>query len=217
MLDGTYNGLVASVQDWLMRPDLAASIPDLIISAEDTLSSREEISFEKDDDFVITTSPQNLPADCREVQMMYYESPAYYEIDFVDEGLLALRTGAPNTAPGQLGGTLEYPQRPIYAAVGANAATVKFAPVPDQAYPAKIKYVTKLVRSTQGKENWLLTGMPSVYLYATLVESAPFLKNDERLQTWGTLLEQKIKELRGMQKRRQFVGTQVWKPRRAIG
>ena len=55
MLDGTYNGLVASVQDWLMRPDLAASIPDLIISAEDTLSSREEISFEKDDDFVITT------------------------------------------------------------------------------------------------------------------------------------------------------------------
>ena len=97
-LDGTYNGLIASVKDWLMRPDLTSAVPDLIASAEDTLSLREEISFEKDDTFVITSSPQALPSDCRELKLMYFDDPAYYEVEFVDEGLLSLRKGAPATA-----------------------------------------------------------------------------------------------------------------------
>jgi len=35
--------------------------------------------------------------------------------------------------------------------------------------------------------NWLLTRHPDLYLYAALGQSAPFLKDDERLITWGTL------------------------------
>ena len=200
-----------------MRPDLSAAIPDLIVSAEDTLSLREEISYEKDDTFTITGSPQALPADCRELKMLYFDDPAFYEIEIVDEGLLALRKGSPNTAPGQVGDTLAVPQRPIFAAIGANAETIYFAPAPDQSYPAKIKYITKLPRSTVAAPNWLLTGYPSIYLYAVLLESAPYLKNDERLQVWGTMLEQKLSELKKMQGRRKYANTQVWRPRRAIG
>ena len=216
-LDGTYNGLIASVKDWLMRPDLTAAVPDLIASAEDTLSLREEISYEKDDTFVITGSPQALPSDCRELKMMYFDDPAYYEVEFVDEGLLSLRKGAPATAPGQIGGTLATPRRPIFAAIGANATTILFAPTPDQSYTANIKYITKLAHSTVGTPNWLLTDYPSIMLYATLLESAPYLKDDARLQVWGTLLEQKLSELKKMQSRRKYANTQVWKPRRAIG
>ena len=34
--------------------------------------------------------------------------------------------------------------------------------------------------------NWLLTLAPDLYLYGTLLETAPYLKEDERIQTWAT-------------------------------
>lgn len=35
-------------------------------------------------------------------------------------------------------------------------------------------------------QNWLILREPSLYLYGALCESAPFLKEDQRLVTWGT-------------------------------
>ena len=33
--------------------------------------------------------------------------------------------------------------------------------------------------------NWLLMLAPDLYLYGALLESAPYLKEDGRIQTWG--------------------------------
>lgn len=33
--------------------------------------------------------------------------------------------------------------------------------------------------------NWLLTKEPGLYLYASLIETAPYLKDDARLAVWG--------------------------------
>ena len=33
--------------------------------------------------------------------------------------------------------------------------------------------------------NWLLTLAPDLYLYGALLESAPYIKEDGRIQTWG--------------------------------
>jgi len=33
--------------------------------------------------------------------------------------------------------------------------------------------------------NWLLSLAPDLYLYGTLLETAPYLKEDGRIQTWG--------------------------------
>ena len=33
--------------------------------------------------------------------------------------------------------------------------------------------------------NWLLTKHPDVYLYGALLESAPYTKEDERINVWG--------------------------------
>ena len=35
---------------------------------------------------------------------------------------------------------------------------------------------------------WLLTNHPMVYVYAALLESAPFIRNDQRLTVWASLL-----------------------------
>jgi hypothetical protein len=33
--------------------------------------------------------------------------------------------------------------------------------------------------------NWLLTLAPDLYLYGALLESAPYIKEDGRIQTWA--------------------------------
>lgn len=41
--------------------------------------------------------------------------------------------------------------------------------------------------SISSTQNWLILREPGLYLYTALTHSAPYLKNDERLVTWGSL------------------------------
>lgn len=49
--------------------------------------------------------------------------------------------------------------------------------------------------------NWLLTAHPDIYYYGALVESAPYLHDDERLPMWEALLEERIADLNGSVRR----------------
>lgn len=41
--------------------------------------------------------------------------------------------------------------------------------------------------SDASPQNWLILREPGLYLYAALGETAPYLREDERLVTWGTM------------------------------
>jgi hypothetical protein len=43
--------------------------------------------------------------------------------------------------------------------------------------------------------NWLLTKAPEIYLYGSLIESAPFMEDDNRLATWISLYKGAVDEL----------------------
>lgn len=43
--------------------------------------------------------------------------------------------------------------------------------------------------------NFITEYAPDLLLYATLLESAPFLKNDERITTWQTMYDRAAKAL----------------------
>jgi hypothetical protein len=45
--------------------------------------------------------------------------------------------------------------------------------------------------------NWLTEYIPDVLLYATLLEATPFLKNDERIQTWQTMYDRAAQAVNG--------------------
>lgn len=45
--------------------------------------------------------------------------------------------------------------------------------------------------------NWLTEYAPDLLLYATLLESAPFLKNDERVQVWQAMYDRAAQALSG--------------------
>jgi hypothetical protein len=43
--------------------------------------------------------------------------------------------------------------------------------------------------------NWLLTLAPDLYLYGALMEASPYIKNDPRIQVWGTLMASALNDL----------------------
>ena len=62
------------------------------------------------------------------------------------------------------------------------------APTPDANYPFEVMYheMPRLLDDTF-QSNWLTEYAPNLLLYACLLEAAPFLRNDERIQVWQSM------------------------------
>lgn len=62
---------------------------------------------------------------------------------------------------------------------------IELAPTPDQNYTVEMIYRTGIPPLGTNASNWLLALAPDLYLYGALLESAPYIKEDGRIQTWG--------------------------------
>ena len=62
---------------------------------------------------------------------------------------------------------------------------IELAPTPDQDYTVEMVYRQNIPSLASNATNWLLTLAPDLYLYGALLESAPYIKEDGRIQTWG--------------------------------
>jgi hypothetical protein len=73
----------------------------------------------------------------------------------------------------------------------------RIAPTPDGTYTAELIYFAKLTKlSNSVATNWLLASSPDIYLYGALLQAAPYLQDDARIQTWATLYERALNDLR---------------------
>lgn len=71
-------------------------------------------------------------------------------------------------------------------------------PTPVQAYPWEITlYQQPAFLDLVNQTNWLTEYAPDALLFGTLMQCEPYLKNDERLQTWGGLFGQAMGGLNG--------------------
>lgn len=73
--------------------------------------------------------------------------------------------------------------RPLYFTVFGTE--LELAPSPDRAYTVEMVYRANIPPLAANASNWLLTLAPDLYLYGALLESAPYIKEDGRIQTWG--------------------------------
>ena len=62
---------------------------------------------------------------------------------------------------------------------------IELAPTPDAAYTIEMVYRQSIPPLSSSSTNWLLTLAPDLYLYGALLESAPYIKEDGRIQTWS--------------------------------
>jgi hypothetical protein len=69
-------------------------------------------------------------------------------------------------------------------------------PTPSGEFPMQLAYYERIPSlSDSTTYNWLLQDEPDVYLYGTLVQSAPYLLDDARMQVWATLYENALMSL----------------------
>ena len=73
--------------------------------------------------------------------------------------------------------------QPRYFTIFGNE--IELAPTPDQNYTVEMIYRTNIRSLGTNTSNWLLALAPDLYLYGALLESAPYIKEDGRIQTWG--------------------------------
>ncbi len=62
---------------------------------------------------------------------------------------------------------------------------IELVPTPDQVYTVEMVYRANIPSLNSNSTNWLLAMAPDVYLYGALLETAPYIKEDGRIQVWG--------------------------------
>lgn len=80
-------------------------------------------------------------------------------------------------------GTSNVAGKPRYFSVFGDE--IEIAPTPDAAYTIEMVYRKSIPPLASNDPNWLLTLAPDLYLYGALLESAPYIKEDGRIQIWG--------------------------------
>jgi hypothetical protein len=79
--------------------------------------------------------------------------------------------------------TSDVPAQPRYFTVFGGE--LELAPTPDAAYTIEMVYRQVVPPLASNGSNWLLACAPDLYLYGALLESAPYIKEDARIQTWA--------------------------------
>jgi hypothetical protein len=78
---------------------------------------------------------------------------------------------------------------------GVVGGQFRIVPTPDATYTTELTYYAKLSKlSNSNTTNWLLTSNPDIYLYGALLQAAPYLQDDARIQTWATLYERALND-----------------------
>jgi hypothetical protein len=181
----TYSELKSAIADWLLRDDLTTVIPTFIALAEAQFNREiRDYRMVKRSTAQVDTEYFVPPADWLEnVRFQLNTTPAT-TLDFVTPDQMSEE----ESRRGSTG-------RPMYfTMIGSN---FQIMPIPDSTYDAELVYYSKIASlSDSNTTNWLLTDSPDIYLYGALMQAAPYLSDDQRIQVWGGLYRQGIEAMR---------------------
>jgi len=92
--------------------------------------------------------------------------------------------------------------QPVYFAI--MGTEMELAPTPNQNYTLEMVYRKNIPALASNSTNWLLTAAPDIYLYGSLLESAPYIKEDSRIQVWATGFSAVLDDLNNLGFRQSF-------------
>ena len=209
----SYTALKSAVADWLNRTDLTSQIPDFITLCEATLRDRPSIGLQTvNADLELNGVEVNLPSDFREPRSLYFAD----DTNLVYGPIQILAGPEAVESWRMLNGLTS--GRPQVAAITAGATVLRLAPTPDQTYAATLEYFAFLTAlSSTVASNWLLQQYPNIYLYGTLAQAEPFLKNDERVGTWKAQYEEALTQMELRMNREAWGAPLVIRPLLSLG
>lgn len=84
---------------------------------------------------------------------------------------------------------------PLFYADYNNYNSFYLAPTPDQAYFFTLIYLALPLFNAENPENFLTLRYPSLLLYASMLETIPFLKGDERVPVFESLYNRALQSI----------------------
>lgn len=181
----TYATLKSAIADFLNRDDLTSVIPTFITLAEAkfnrAIRTRQMIrraTANVDGRFFA------MPTDFLEARSFQLNTNPITVLEYVTEGYGNTLNSTTYVSSGK-------PQK--FTVVGTQLEVI---PSPDTTYEAELTYFAKIAAlSDDNTSNWLLISNPDIYLYGSLLQSAPYLKDDARIAVWAQLYTSSVDEL----------------------
>jgi hypothetical protein len=192
----TYSDLQTSIGNYLARSDLTSQIPDFITFAENRL--RRELRIRQMLKSVTTAtvkadSTVELPSDFLQVR------------DFVV--VTNPLTPLSYSSPSSLSNDPRASEVGVPRSYTILANDFQLSPIPDAVYTVKMLYfAAPAYLSSSNTTNVFLTTAPDALLYASLIEAEPYLMNDARINTWGTMYDRAIGSLTKSDEEGQYSG-----------
>lgn len=183
----TYAGLKATILDFSMRkndPDLIAATPGMIGLAEAQINRRLRVrsmigrstalgvleAFQLPSDFLAERSLTITGTDNKRHDLMFVTA----------EGMDQMWDRSPST--------------PRYWTIVGDQ--VRLHPVEDRPYTLTLTYYKRIPSlSDANPSNWLLASHPDAYLYGALLQTAPYLIDDQRVGMWTELFTAILKDI----------------------
>jgi len=194
----TFTGLKASIADFLNRDDLTSVIPDFVALAEAQINrdvrhwkmeARSSGQQSNLDEYM------QIPADWVETIRLHLTGSGTTVVNLVSRDAMADKRAANENATGT-------PSMYTHA----NGQFQLF-PTPSQDTDFELLYYQKIPSLISNADNWLLLEAPDVYLYGSLLHSAPYLAEDQRVAIWAQLYSAAVARLNESSEDARFSGS----------
>jgi hypothetical protein len=178
--DRDYAWLQALIANWLHRSDLTARIPEFIMLGEqriNRLAKVREMEIEAPLTAEVGSRYITLPTD--------FSAPRGAWLETVQP-----RKPLTKSLPELLAVATDSGEPEFCAIDGTNLAFERPA---DQAYRVTLRYRGKFELSDANQTNALLMQYPDLYLYASLLAGAPYIRDAATVSLWNDLFNGAVK------------------------
>lgn len=193
-----YTGLKASIADFLNRDDLTSVIPDFVALAEAQIN-RDIRHWKMEARSSGQQSPADeymqIPADWVETIRLHLTGTGTSVVNLVSRDAMADKRAAQENASGT-------PRMYTHA-----DGQFQLYPTPDATTNLELLYYQKIPSLISNTDNWLLLEAPDVYLYGSLLHSAPYLAEDARVAVWAQLYSAAVQRLNQVSEDAMFSGS----------
>ncbi len=192
----TYSDLQTSIAGYLARSDLTSQIPDFITFAENRL--RRELRIRQMLKSVTTATVSGdgtveLPSDFIEIRDFVVTTNPIQPLSY--------------SSPSALSNDPRASEVGVPKSYTILASEFQLVPVPDGIYTLKLLYfAAPAYLSSTNASNVFLNVAPDALLYASLLEAEPYLMNDARINTWGSMYDRAISSLTRSDENTQYSG-----------
>jgi hypothetical protein len=194
MAISTYTELKTAVASWAHRTDLTSVIPDFITLAESRINRLVQLNnTEQETTLTATINVRTiaLPAgfiEPKDLWLTYYGD----------------RLGMRYLIPEEMQ-VYDTSGQPDYWTI--DASNIAFDRPADKAYTFVLRYTGLLTLSDASPTNWLLTNHPDLYLHASLMECAGYIRDAELLGVATSAFNLALQEINDKEHRKQSLAT----------